>query len=215
MRRREFITLFGGTAVTWPLVAGAQQRERIRRIGFLTSLGADDPVSLAYMSGLLHGLQELGWVLGRNVRLDPRWAATNVELKRRYAAELVGLAPDVIGATGDSNTGPLQEATRTVPIVFALVPDPVGVGFVANLARPGGNTTGFTNFEYGMTGKWPELLKQIAPAVTRVAVLRDPTVRGGIGQLGEFTRSRRRSNWRLLRLTCAIPTSDQATIRRP
>jgi putative tryptophan/tyrosine transport system substrate-binding protein len=184
MRRREFITLFGGTAVTWPLVAGAQQRERIRRIGFLTSLGADDPVSLAYMAGLLHGLQELGWVLGRNVRLDPRWAATNVELKRRYAAELVGLAPDVIVATGDSNTGPLQEATRTVPIVFALVPDPVGVGFVANLARPGGNTTGFTNFEYGMTGKWPELLKQIAPAVTRVAVLRDPTVRGGIGQLG-------------------------------
>ncbi len=141
-------------------------------------------MSLAYMAGLLHGLQELGWVLGRNVRLDPRWAATNVELKRRYAAELVGLAPDVIVATGDSNTGPLQEATRTVPIVFALVPDPVGVGFVANLARPGGNTTGFTNFEYGMTGKWPELLKQIAPAVTRVAVLRDPTVRGGIGQLG-------------------------------
>ena len=142
MRRREFITLFGGTAVTWPLVAGAQQRERIRRIGFLTSLGADDPVSLAYMAGLLHGLQELGWVLGRNVRLDPRWAATNVELKRRYAAELVGLAPDVIVATGDLNTGPLQEATRTVPIVFALVPDPVGVGFVANLARPGGHTTG-------------------------------------------------------------------------
>ena len=136
------------------------------------------------MAGLLQGLQELGWTVGRNVRIDPRWNATNAELKRRYAAELVALEPDIIVATGDSNTGPLQQATRTVPIVFALVPDPVGAGFVASLARPGGNATGFTNFEFGMSGKWPELLKQVAPGVTRVAVLRDPTVLGGIGQLG-------------------------------
>ena len=184
MKRREFITLLGGAAAAWPFAARAQQRERMRRIGFLTSLAADDPVSQAYMAGLLQGLQELGWTVGRNVRIDPRWNATNVELKRRYAAELVALEPDIIVATGDSNTGPLQQATRTVPIVFALVPDPVGAGFVASLARPGGNATGFTNFEYGMSGKWPELLKQVAPGVTRVAVLRDPTVLGGIGQLG-------------------------------
>jgi putative ABC transport system substrate-binding protein len=119
MKRREFLTLLAGAGATWPLAARAQQPERIRRIGFLTSLGADDPVSLAYLAGLLQGLQELGWVVGRNVGLDSRWAATNVELKRKYAAELVRLAPDVIVATGDSNTGPLQEATRMVPIVFA------------------------------------------------------------------------------------------------
>jgi putative ABC transport system substrate-binding protein len=183
LQRREFIRVLGGAAA-WPLAARAQQRERMRRIGFLTSLAADDPVSQAYMAGLLQGLQELGWTVGRNVRIDPRWNATNAELKRRYAAELVALEPDIIVATGDSNTGPLQQATRTVPIVFALVPDPVGAGFVASLARPGGNATGFTNFEYGMSGKWPELLKQVAPGVTRVAVLRDPTVLGGIGQLG-------------------------------
>jgi putative ABC transport system substrate-binding protein len=184
MKRREFITLFGGAAAAWPLSARAQQAARMRRIGFLTSQAADDPVSQAYMAALLQGLQESGWTVGRNVRIDSRWGAVDPELKRKYAAELVALAPDVIVATGDSNTGPLQQATRTVPIVFALVPDPVGAGFVASLARPGGNATGFTNFEYGMSGKWPELLKQVSPSVTRVAVLRDPTVLGAIGQLG-------------------------------
>src|SRR5262249_47744620 len=158
--------------------------ERIRRIGFLTSLAADDPVAQAYMAGLLQGLQESGWTVGRNVQIDSRWNATDAELKRRYAAELVGLAPDVIVATGDSNTRPLQQATRDVPIVFALVPDPVSAGFVASLARPGGNATSFTNFDYAVSGKWAELLKQVAPGLTRLAVLRDPTVPGGIGPLG-------------------------------
>jgi putative ABC transport system substrate-binding protein len=183
MKRRQFITLLGSVAA-WPLAARAQPRERIRRIGFLTSQTASDPVSQSHMAGLLQGLQELGWTVGRNVRIDYRWGATDAELKRRYVAELIALTPDVIVVLGDSNTGPLQQATRTVPIVFAMVPDPVGAGFVASLARPGGNTTGLTNFEYGMSGKWPELLKQIAPGVTRAAVLRDPTVPGGIGQLG-------------------------------
>jgi ABC-type uncharacterized transport system substrate-binding protein len=177
MRRRDFITLVGGAAV-WPLAALAQQAPQVRRIGFLTSQAADDPVSQAYMAGLLQGLQELGWTVGRNVRIDYRWGAANIELKRRYAAELVALAPDVIVATGDSNAGPLLQATRTVPIVFVLVPDPVSSGFVASLARPGGNATGFTNFEFGMSGKWPELLKQIGPSITH------PTGPGAIGQLG-------------------------------
>ena len=136
------------------------------------------------MAALLQGLQEVGWTVSRNVRIYPRWGAADADLKRRYSAELVSLAPDVIVATGASNTRSLQQATRTVPIVFALVPDPVGAGFVASLARPGGNATGFTNFDYGMSGKWPELLKQAVPSVTRVAVLRDPTVLGALGQLG-------------------------------
>ena len=184
LRRREFMSLLGGAAAAWPLVARAQQRERMRRIGFLTSLAADDPASQAYMAGLLQGLQELGWTVGRNVRIEYRWGAGDPDRARQYAAELVALAPDIIVALGDSNTGPLQQATRAVPIVFALVPDPVGAGFVASLARPGGNATGFTNFEYGMSGKWPELLKQVSPGMMRVAVLRDPSVVGGIGQLG-------------------------------
>ena len=183
MIRRQFITMLGGAAA-WPMVARAQRSERIRRIGWLTSFAAGDPVPQAYIAALLQGLQELGWSVGRNVRIDYRWGATNAELKRRYAAELVALGPDVIVTTGDSNTEPLLQATRSVPIVFVLVPDPVGAGFVASLARPGGNATGFLNFEFGMSGKWPELLKQIAPNVTRVAVLRDPTAGVSMGQLG-------------------------------
>ena len=163
--RREFITLLGGAAVAWPLVAGAQQRERMRRIGSRPVL---EPT---IWFTRLHG-RAPAWIAG--VRVGP-WTQCPARSvgpllmwnSSENAAELVGIAQDVIVATGDFNTGPLQEATRTVPIVFALVLDPVGVGFVSNLARPGGNTTGFTNFEYGMTGKWPELLKQIAPAVTR------------------------------------------------
>ena len=183
-KRRAFITLLGGAAVSWPLAARAQRSERIRRVGWLTSFAAGDPVPQGYIAALLQGLQESGWSVGRNVRIDYRWGATNAELKRRYAAELIALGPDVIVTTGDSNTGPLLQATRSVPIVFVLVPDPVGAGFVASLARPGGNATGFLNFEFGMSGKWPELLKQIAPSVTRVAVLRDPSAGASMGQLG-------------------------------
>jgi len=183
-KRRQVLTLLGGATAAWPLAARAQQRERMRRVGWLTSQAANDPVAQAYVAALLQGLQEAGWSVGRNVRIDYRWGAANAELKRRYAAELIALVPDVIVTTGDSNTGPLLQATRAVPIVFVLVPDPVGAGFVASLARPGGNATGFLNFEFGMSGKWPELLNQIAPTVTRVAVLRDPSAGGSMGQLG-------------------------------
>ena len=182
--RRELLAALGGAAAAWPLAARAQQGERVRRVGWFTSLAADDPVPQAYIAALLRGLQELGWSVGRNVRIDYRWGAANAELKRRYAAELIALSPDVIVTTGDSNTASLLQASRTVPIVFVLVPDPVGAGFVASLARPGDNATGFVNFEFGISGKWPELLKQIAPYVTRVAVLRDPTAGASMGQLG-------------------------------
>jgi putative ABC transport system substrate-binding protein len=182
MRRREFITLLGGAAAGWPLAAGAQ--ERTRRIGVLSALAADDPESMGRIAAFLQGLQELGWSVGRNVRIDYRWGASDADRARRSAAELVALVPDVILANGGSIMAPLQQVTRTVPIVFAAVADPVGSGFVASLARPGGNATGFANFEYGISGKWLELLKQLTPAVKRVAVLRDPTVASGSGQLG-------------------------------
>jgi putative tryptophan/tyrosine transport system substrate-binding protein len=182
MRRREFITFFGSAAAAWPLAARAQQAERIRRIGVLMSLAADDPEDQARVAAFRQGLQQLGWTDGRNIRIDYRWGAGEPDRYRKYAAELVALGPDVILATGDA-TGPLQQATHTVPIVFVLVADPVSAGYVGSLARPGGNTTGFSFIEYGISGKWLELLKQIAPGVTRVAVLRDPVVPTGIGQL--------------------------------
>jgi putative ABC transport system substrate-binding protein len=183
MRRREFITLLGGSAATWPLVARAQQPERMRRIGVLMASAADDSESQARIAGFLQGLQQLGWADGRNVRIDTRWATTNPDDIRRHAAELVALAPDVLlAATGTVTVVALLQATRTVPIVFVAVIDPVGAGFVTSLARPGGSATGFTIFEYGMSGKWLELLKAIAPSVTRVAVLRDPAIASGIGQ---------------------------------
>jgi putative tryptophan/tyrosine transport system substrate-binding protein len=184
MRRREFITLLGGAAAAWPLAAHAQQAERTRRIGVLMHLAADDPEAQARIGAFLQGLQEWGWAVGRNVRIEYRWAAGDAERIRKYAAELVALAPDVILATGGAVVGPLLEATSTVPIVFAQTPDPVGAGFVTTLARPGSNATGFTIFEYGISGKWVELLKEIAPRVTRVAVLRDPAISAGTGQLG-------------------------------
>ena len=168
----------------WPLAARAQQGERMRRIGVLMPAAADDPEVQARIAAFLQGLQQLGWTIGRNVRIDTRWAAGNAADIRKYAAELVALAPDVILATGASTVGPLLQATRTVPIVFVVVPDPVGAGFVDSLARPGGNATGFMQFEYGISGKWLELLKQIAPGVTRAAVLRDPAIAAGIGQFG-------------------------------
>ena len=181
MRRREFIALISGAAA-WPLAARAQQPERMRRIGVLMPGTADDAEYQARMAALLQGLQQLGWSDGRNVRIDTRWAAGDANLMRKYAAELVALAPDVILAPGSTSMGPLLQATRTVPIVFTTLLDPVGAGFVDSLARPGGNVTGFIAFEYGLSGKWLELLKQIAPSLTRVAILRDPATAAGIGQ---------------------------------
>jgi putative ABC transport system substrate-binding protein len=184
MKRREFITLFGGAAAAWPLAAHTQQAERMRRIGVLFGSAREDSEHQARFVAFQQGLQQLGWVDGRNVQIDTRWATTNPDDIRRHAAELAALAPDVIlAATGTATVAPLLQATRTVPIVFAVVIDPVGSGFVASLAQPGGNATGFTLFEYGMSGKWLELLKEIAPQVTRAAVLRDPGIASGIGQL--------------------------------
>jgi putative ABC transport system substrate-binding protein len=181
MRRREFITLLGSMAA-WPLTARAQQGERVRHIGVVMSLAADDKEGQARLSAFLQGLKELGWMDGRNVRVDTRWGAGDNERARKYIAELIALTPDVILASGGSLVAPLLQATRTVPIVFTQTPDPVGAGFVESLARPGGNATGFSNVDYSMGGKWLELLKQIAPSLTRVAVIRDPETPQGIGQ---------------------------------
>jgi putative ABC transport system substrate-binding protein len=183
-RRREFITLLGGAAA-WPLAARAQQGERMRRIGVLMHLPENDPETQARVRALLEGLQQLGWTDGRNVRIDYRFGAADVDRSRRYAAELIALAPDVIQASGTGPVAALQQASRTVPIVFVQIPDPVNAGFVESLSRPGGNATGFTVWEeFGTSGKWLELLKEVAPHVARVAVLRDPTIPAGIGQTG-------------------------------
>src|SRR6516225_7441721 len=182
MRRREFITLLGGAAVAWPLAARAQQGERMRRIGVLLSTREGDPQRRAQLAALVHRLTELGWADGRNARLDVRWTAGSADAARKYAAELVALAPDVIITDTSFDVAAVQQATRTVPIVFGGVIDPVGAGLVDSLARPGGNTTGFTAFEYAISAKWLELLKEIAPGVTRAAVLRDPTIAAGVGQ---------------------------------
>ena len=182
MKRRDFITLIGGAAA-WPLAARAQQ-ERMRRIGVLLPAAADDAEFQTRVGAFLQGLQELGWTIGRNVRVDTRWATSNAASIRKHAAELAALAPDAILAFGASTVGPLLQETRTVPIAFPVVGDPVAAGFVESLARPGGNATGFMTFEYGMAGKWLELLKQIAPVVTRVAVLRDPAIPTGPAQFG-------------------------------
>jgi len=185
MKRREFITLLGGAAAAaWPVAAGAQQSERMRRVGVLMNLAADDPESPVRLAAFLQGMQQLGWNDGRNMRIYTRWGAADVDRSRRYAAELVAFAPDVILASGSSAVGQLLEATRTVPIVFVVVVDPVGSGFVESLARPSGNATGFPLFEYSTSGKWLELLKEIAPRLTRAGVLRDPTLASGGGQLG-------------------------------
>src|ERR1700693_5962361 len=184
MKRREFISLLCGATVAWPITARAQQGERVRRIGILLAATADDPEFQARVGAFLQGLQQSGWTIGNNVRTDTRWATVNAAEIRRHAAELAALAPDVILAHGASTVGPLLQATRTVPIVFPVAVDPVGAGFVDSLARPGGNATGFMNFEYSLSGKWLELLKEIAPGVTRVAILRDPTQPAGTGQFG-------------------------------
>jgi len=182
MRRREFITLLGGAAA-WPIEAHAQQGERMRRIGALSSGGAvDDTESKTFLAAFRQGLEQLGWTEGRNVQIDARFGQGDADRIRKYAAELVALAPDVIFSTGGAATELLTKATRTVPIVFAVVPDPVGSGFVDSLSQPGGNATGFLQFEYSLSAKWLELLKEIAPALTRAAVLWDPSQTTSIGQ---------------------------------
>ena len=181
LKRREFITLLGGTVAAWPLAAHAQQGERMRRVGVLMPAAADDADFQDRVGAFVQALALSGWTIGRNVRIDTRWAGGNADDIRRHAAELVALAPDVILAHGTSTVAPLLQATRTVPIVFTALSDPVAAGFVDSLARPGGNATGFMNFEFSLSGKWLELLKQIAPDVTRVAVLRDPAISAGIG----------------------------------
>jgi putative ABC transport system substrate-binding protein len=180
--RRQFISAFGGATFAWPLAARAQQADRMRRIGVLMHLAADDPDGQARLAAFLQGLQERGWITGRNMQIDYRWAAGDADRYRTYATELVALAADVILATVSQSVAALQQTSTTVLIVFASAIDPVGAGFVASLAHPGGNTTGFTAFEYSMSGKLLELLKEIAPSVKRVAVLRDPSIAAGIGQ---------------------------------
>src|SRR5215211_2779726 len=182
MRRREFVKLLGGSAAAWPLAARAQQPERMRRIGVLLPAAADDAEAQARVGAFLQALGQLGWSIGRNVRIDTRWATANAAEIRRHATELAALAPDVILAHAASTVGPLLQATRTAPIVFPVIADPVGAGFVDSLARPGGNATGFTIYEYAISGKWLELLKQIAPGVTRAAVMRDPAIATGTAQ---------------------------------
>ena len=184
MKRRAFITLLGSGAAAWPLAVRAQQAERMRRVGVLTPLAADDPESMARIGAFLQGLGELGCAVGRNLRIDYRWSAGDPDRTRKDATELVALAPYVILSTGTPVTAALQQASLSVPIVFAQVPDPVANGFVMSLARPGGNTTGFTTYDYAASAKWVEILREIAPGVTRAAVLRDPTIASGIGQLG-------------------------------
>ena len=191
MRRRDFINFLGGAVTVWSLAARAQS-ERVRRIGVLMSLAADDKEGQARLAAFLQGLQELGWIDGRNVHVDTRWGAGDGERARKYIAELVALTPDVILASGGSLVAPLLQATGTVPIVFTQTPDPVGAGFVESLARPGGNATGFSNVDYSMGGKWLELLKQIAPGITRVAVVRDPRHHKGLASSRLSTPSRLR-----------------------
>ena len=196
MLRREFITLLGGAAAAWPFTARAQQGERMRRIGVLLPATADDAEFQARVRAFLQELAQSGWTIGRNVRIDTRWATANADDIRRHAVELAALAPDVILVHGTSTVAPLLQATRTVPIVFTAVSDPVASGFVDSLARPGGNATGFMNFEFSLGGKWLELLKQIAPDVTRVAVLRDPAIASGIGQFSAIQLWHRRRDGR-------------------
>jgi ABC-type uncharacterized transport system substrate-binding protein len=180
MRRREFITFVGSAAVVWPLAARAQQAEQVRRVAIL--MNVDSAEQRENHAVFVQVLQQLGWIDGRTVRIDTRWANGQASEIRKHATEIVALAPDLIVATGNAGMVPLLQVTRTIPIVFANVADPVGAGIVETMARPGGNATGFVQFEYSLSGKWLELLKQIAPSVTRVAVLRDPDIPSGIGQ---------------------------------
>ena len=181
MQRREFITLLGGVAAAWPLAARAQQADRVRRVGVLVNLDADDPGSLARSKAFLRGLQEKGWIDGHNIRIDYRWVTTNLP---KYAAELLALSPDVVLANANPSLSAFQTLSRTIPIVFVAASDPVNSGAVESLSRPGGNATGFTTAEFGMSGKWLELLKEISPSVKKVAVLQDPIA--GSASVGQF-----------------------------
>jgi putative ABC transport system substrate-binding protein len=182
--RRKFLATLGGAAAAWPLAVRAQQTERVRRIGIIQPASSDDAEYQVRVGALLQELRQLGWIIGRNIRIETRWTKFDPEESRKYAAELVALAPDAIVATGISTVGPLLQLTRTVPIVFPAASDPVAAGLVENLARPGGNATGFLSFEYSLSGKWPELLRQVAPSVRRAAVLRDPANPSAIAQFG-------------------------------
>ena len=184
MRRREFITLLGGAAAAWPVVARAQQGERVRRVGILQNFPENDPVASVLNATFLKELRQSGWAVGNNIRIETRWAGNRSDDIRRHVAELVALTPDVILANGTSTLGPLLQVSRTIPIVFVQVTDPVGSGYVESLAKPGGNATGFSTSEYGVSGKWLEVLKQIAPSVTRAGVIRNPAVPSGSGQFG-------------------------------
>jgi putative tryptophan/tyrosine transport system substrate-binding protein len=184
IRRRDVMVLLGGAAAAWPLAARAQQREKMRRVGVLMGMTADDPESQVRLAAFAQGLQQLGWSVGQNLQIDYRWGGGNAELMRKNATELIALAPDIILAHSSTALTPLLQATRTIPIVFTTVADPVGAGYVDSLARPGGNVTGFSNFEYTIGGKWLELLKEIAPRVTRVAVFRESAIAAGPGQFG-------------------------------
>jgi putative ABC transport system substrate-binding protein len=197
MTRRELIALLGGAAAAWPHGVRAQQPKAVRHIGVMMSTGPESAVAQTRLAAFMQGLQELGWAVGRNVRVEIRWPAGDAERIRRDAVELVALAPDVIVATGSATVPPLLHLTRTLPIVFVIVPDPVGAGVVDSLARPGGNATGFTTFEYSIGGKWLELLREIAPAVTRAAVIRDPAITPGSVSGLRYTPWPRRSEWRL------------------
>jgi putative tryptophan/tyrosine transport system substrate-binding protein len=183
-KRRVLITLLGGAAAAWPFAARAQQRERVRRVGVLMPFTADDPEGHARLLAFAQGLQQMGWAIGSNLRIDTRWGAGDAERNRKYAAELLALAPDVILANGPPEMWPFLQVTHDLPIVFANVADPVGQGFVASLPRPGGNVTGFTSSEFGQSAKWLELLKEIAPRVTRAAVLLNRAAAGSMAQLG-------------------------------
>ena len=189
MRRRKFITLLAGAASAWPLAVGAQQTDRVRRIGVLMNFRSDELEGQARVAAFAQSLQKLGWNEGGNVRTNVRWAGDDADRYRLYSEELVGQTPDVILASASPSVAALQRVTRSVPIVFANVVDPVGGGYVTSLARPGGNTTGFTAFEYSIGGKWLELLKEIVPTLTRVAVIRDPAIAAGIGQFAAIQSS--------------------------
>jgi putative ABC transport system substrate-binding protein len=191
MKRREFICLIGGSAAAWPLAVRAQQSDRMRRIGVLMNLGSDDPQSKVRIAAFIQGLQQLGWTDGSDMQIETRWSMGDPDRARRYATELVTLAPDVILADGGTTVGPLQHVTRTVPVIFVNVTDPVAGGFVDNLAQPGGNASGFTLFEYAISAKWLELLKEIAPAVTRAAVFYNSALASGRGQLSEIQAAAR------------------------
>ena len=212
MKRREFITLLGGAAA-WPLAARAQQPDRMRRIGVLMGYAESDREGRARLAAFLQELQQLGWVEGRGVRIDVRWGAGDAERIRRYATELVGLTPDILMGSTTPPVAALQQATATVPIVFAQVGDPVGAGFVDSLARPGGTTTGFSVFEFSFGGKWLELLKEIAPTVTRVAVIRDPAIASEWDSGVRFSPRRLRSASSCVQSTCAMPGRSNAPLR--